>query len=167
VPAQDVARRSRALAGTLPLYRHATRQVGGRLVVNDAAACVPASTAALVRAMDRRFVLVCGGDRQRFRPGEFDALARAVRAGGQAALVCVTGPMAGHIEAALRAAGYDAVAVCGDLAGAVARALDVPDATVVFSPGCGTGSGFADKYERGEAFDAAVSALLPGAQAVP
>jgi UDP-N-acetylmuramoylalanine-D-glutamate ligase len=166
-PVEDVGRRSRTLADVVPLYRHATRRIGDRLIVNDAAACVPASAAALVRALDRRFVLVCGGDRQRYRPGEFAVLARAVSTSRHAALVCATGPMAGHIEAALRAANFDAVVVCGDLTDAVSRALDVPGAALAFSPGCGTGSLFTDKYERGEAFDDVVSALLSGGQAVP
>ena len=165
VPPADVESRAHALTDAVPRYRHATRRVGDRLVVNDAAACVPASTAALVRALDRRFVLVCGGDRQRYRVGEFDDLAQAVSANRHAALVCVTGPMAGHLEAALRAAGFDAVTACGDLTAAVTRGLAVADAALVFSPGCGTGTLFTDKYERGEAFDDAVAAVLPDGQA--
>jgi UDP-N-acetylmuramoylalanine-D-glutamate ligase len=117
--------------------------------------------------MDRRFVLICGGDRQRYRPGEFDGLAAAVRANPLAALVCVTGPMAANIEAALRAAGFDAIVEVADTEEAVERALDVAGAAVVFSPGCGTGTGFADKYVRGEAFDDAVSKLVSTGQALP
>lgn len=167
VPVEDVERRSRHLAASTPRYRQTARRVGGRLVINDAASCMPASTAALVNAMDRRFVLICGGDRQRYRPGEFDGLAAAVRANPLAALVCVTGPMAANIEAALRAAGFDAIVEVADTEEAVERALDVAGAAVVFSPGCGTGTGFADKYVRGEAFDDAVSKLVSTGQALP
>jgi UDP-N-acetylmuramoylalanine-D-glutamate ligase len=79
--------------------------------------------------------------------------------------VCVTGPMAPHISAALRAAGCGRATVCPSLEDAVARAAAVADAAIVFSPGCGVGTMYADKYARGEAFDAAVGAL--GARVVP
>lgn len=164
--AEEVERRSRSLAATTPRYRHAAREVAGRLFINDAAACVPASTAALVAALDRRFVLICGGDRQRYRPGEFDSLAEAVGANPHAALVCTMGPMAGNIETSLRTVGFDAVVSCAHIAiaEAVERAMEVTGAVVVFSPGCGTGSQFADKYVRGEAFDDAVSKLVSSDQ---
>jgi UDP-N-acetylmuramoylalanine-D-glutamate ligase len=161
----EIERRSRSLGEHTPRYRHAASQVGGRLCVNDAAACMPAATAALVAGMDRPFVLVCGGDRQRYRPGEFDQLARAVAANRHAALVCAIGPMAANIAASLRAAGFAAVAEAAGMEEAVERAVEVPRAAVVFSPGCGTGSEFADKYARGERFDDAVSKLVSGDQA--
>lgn len=163
--ANDVQHRSRRLAASTPRYRQTAREVAGRLVINDAASCVPASTAALVRALERRFVLICGGDRQRYRPGEFDRLAEAVGAKPQAALVCTMGPMAANLEAAFRAVGFDAIVSCADVAEAVERALEVAGATVVFSPGCGTGREFADKYVRGETFDDVVSKLVSAGQA--
>jgi UDP-N-acetylmuramoylalanine-D-glutamate ligase len=165
--AEQVEHRSRRLAATRPRYRQAAREVAGRQVINDAASCMPASTAALVNALDRRFVLICGGDRQRYRPGEFDLLARAVGANPQAALVCTMGPMAANIEAALRRAGFGAVVRAAGMVEAVERALEVTGAVVVFSPGCGTGSLFADKYVRGEAFDDTVSKLVSTGQALP
>jgi len=163
---QEVERRSRRLVANRPRYRQVAREVAGRLVINDAASCMPASTAALVNALGRRFVLLCGGDRQRYRPGEFDLLAQAVGANPQAALVCTMGPMAANIEAALHAAGFDAIISCAGMVEAVERAMEVPGAAVVFSPGCGTGQLFADKYVRGEAFDDAVSKLVSADQAV-
>jgi UDP-N-acetylmuramoylalanine--D-glutamate ligase len=162
---EDIERRSRSLAAATPRYRHTAREAAGRLFINDSASCMPASTAALVAALDRRFVLICGGDRQRYRPGEFDRLARAVRANPHAALVCTTGAMAANIEASLHAVGFDAVVRSAHIAGAVERAVDVSGAAVVFSPGCGTGAQFADKYARGETFDEAVSKLVSGDQA--
>jgi UDP-N-acetylmuramoylalanine-D-glutamate ligase len=164
---QEVERRSRRLAANRPRYRQAASDVAGRLFINDAASCMPASTAALVNALDRRFVLICGGDRQRYRTGEFDLLAQAVGANPQAALVCTMGPMAANVEAALRSAGFDAIISCAGMVEAVERALDVAGAAVVFSPGCGTGSLFADKYVRGEAFDDVVSKLVSAGQALP
>jgi len=164
---EQVERHSRSLAASTPRYRQAAREVAGRLVINDAASCMPASTAALVRALERRFVLICGGDRQRYRPGEFDLLAQAVGANPQAALVCTMGPMAANIEAALRRAGFDAVVRAAGVVEAVERAVAAPGAAVVFSPGCGTGELFADKYVRGEAFDDAVSKLVSAGQALP
>lgn len=163
--AEEVERHSRSLAAALPSHRHQARQVASRLFVNDAASCMPAATEALVAVLDRPFVLICGGDRQRYRAGEFDPLARAVAANPHAALVCTMGPMAGNIEAALRRAGFDAIVTTAALPEAVERALDVTGATVVFSPGCGTGSLFADKDVRGEAFDDVVSALVSSGQA--
>ena len=165
--AEQVERRSRRLGASRPSYRQAAREVAGRLVINDAASCMPASTAALVRALERRLVLICGGDRQRYRPGEFDLLAQAVAANPQVALVCTMGPMAANLEAALRAVGFDAVVSSASVAESVERALEVPGAAVVFSPGCGTGTEVADKYVRGEAFDDAVSKLVSAGQALP
>jgi UDP-N-acetylmuramoylalanine-D-glutamate ligase len=165
-PVDAVGRRSLALAGATPRYRQEARDVAGRQVVNDAASCMPACTAALVEALDQPFVLICGGDRQRYRPGEFDQLAAAVHANPHAALVCATGPMAGNIAGSLRTTGFDAIVHATDLDAAVERALDVAGAAVVFSPGCGTGSQFTDKYARGEAFDDAVSKLVSNGQAV-
>jgi UDP-N-acetylmuramoylalanine-D-glutamate ligase len=164
----DLEQRSVALTGATPRYRQQARQLAERLFVNDAASCMPASTAALVTAQDRPFVLICGGDRQRYRPGEFDQLAAAVRANPHTALVCTMGPMADHIAAALHATGFaePAVVHAADLETAVERALDVTGTTVVFSPGCGTGSLFTDKYTRGEAFDDAVTKLLSNDQAI-
>jgi UDP-N-acetylmuramoylalanine-D-glutamate ligase len=128
---------------------------------------MPASTAALAASLEDRFVLICGGDRQRYRPGEFDLLARAVAANPRAALVCTMGPMAGNIEAALSTAGFNAVVRVAGVVEAVERAAEVTGAVVVFSPGCGTGELFADKYVRGEAFDDAVSKLVSTGQALP
>jgi UDP-N-acetylmuramoylalanine-D-glutamate ligase len=164
--ADDVQHRSRRLAASTPRYRQAAREVAGRTFVNDAASCMPASTAALVRALERRFVLICGGDRQRYRQGEFDPLARAVATNPQAELVCTMGPMAANIEAALSTAGFGAVVRVTGMVEAVERALEVTGAVVVFSPGCGTGRAFADKYVRGEAFDDAISKLVSTAQAL-
>jgi len=154
---EEVERRSRSLMATVPRHRHQARDVAGRLFINDAASCMPATTAALVATLDHRFVLICGGDRQRYRPGEFDSLADAVGANPHAALVCTMGPMAHNIEASLRTFGFDAVVYTTDLEEAVERAMQVTGAVVVFSPGCGTGSLFPDKHVRGEAFDDAVS----------
>jgi len=168
VDPEQVSRRAPALPRAVPLYRQAVRVVAGREFINDAAACVPASAQALARAMARPFVLICGGDRQRYRPGEFDGLADALAGNSHARLACTTGPMAGPLEEAFARAGFGAVVRCTDLDQAVRRALQVPDVTVVFSPGCGTGALFTDKYARGEAFDHAVSvAVACGQRLVP
>jgi UDP-N-acetylmuramoylalanine-D-glutamate ligase len=165
VAPDELARRSRLLPAVLPRYRHATTAVAGRTVVNDAASCLPAATAALVAGLDRPFVLVCGGDRQRYRPGEFDALARAVAGNPRAVRVCTLGPMSAPLERALRVAGFAAVDPCVRLEQAVQRALETPAEVVAFSPGCGTGAEFPDKYARGEAFDRAVATLVSAGQA--
>jgi UDP-N-acetylmuramoylalanine-D-glutamate ligase len=165
VAPEDMARRSRFLSGVLPLYRHASAAVAGRAVVNDAASCLPAATAALVAGLDRTFVLICGGDRQRYQAGEFDGLARAVAGNPHARRVYALGPMAGHLVAALRAAGFAAADPCEGLEQAVERALRTPAEVVAFSPGCGTGAEFPDKYARGEAFDRAIANLVPAGQA--
>jgi UDP-N-acetylmuramoylalanine--D-glutamate ligase len=162
---EEVEHRSRSLTAAMPRHRHQATEVAGRLFINDAASCMPASTAALVAALDRRFVLICGGDRQRYRPGEFDSLARAVGANPNVVLVCTMGPMAGNIEASLATIGFDAVISTSHLEEAVERATDVTGAVVVFSPGCGTGPLFADKHVRGEAFDDAVANLVSSDQA--
>jgi UDP-N-acetylmuramoylalanine-D-glutamate ligase len=162
---EEVEHRSRSLTAAMPRHRHQAREVAGRLFINDAASCMPASTAALVAVLDRRFVLICGGDRQRYHPGEFDSLARAVGANPHAALVCAMGPMAGNIEASLATIGFHAVISTAHLEEAVERAMNVTGAVVVFSPGCGTGALFPDKHVRGEAFDDAVANLVSSDQA--
>ena len=78
-----------------------------------------------------------------------------------------TGPMAEPIEAALVAAGRSDFSRAESVRHAVELAMDVPDVAVVFSPGCGTGTLFVDKYARGEEFDDAVDRLVPAGQAVP
>ena len=141
-------------------------QRDGRTLINDAAACVPAGTAELVATLSEPFVLICGGDRQRYRPGEFDDLARALAANRMTAGVVTTGPMAAPIEAALVAAGWRDFCRADSVRHAVELAMAIPDVAVVFSPGCGTGTLFVDKYARGEEFDAAVDRLVPAGQAV-
>ncbi len=141
-------------------------QRDGRTLINDAAACVPAGTAELVATLSEPFVLICGGDRQRYRPGEFDDLARALAANRMTAGVVTTGPMAAPIEAALVAAGCRDFCRADSVRHAVELAMAIPDVAVVFSPGCGTGTLFVDKYARGEEFDAAVDRLVPAGQAV-
>lgn len=155
----DLAARVGDLGQALPAYRHAQRLIGGRVVVNDAAACVPASTAALVRGLTGPTVLICGGDRQLYREGEFADLARAIAESDAVVATITLGPMAGHLEDELAAAGAAAHRTAPDLAEAVRLALG-HDATVVFSPGCGTGTMYPDKYVRGEEFDRVVEGLL-------
>lgn len=164
--ALDIEQRSRALADTTPRYRQAARTVAGRLFVNDAASCMPAATAAFVASFERPFVLICGGNRQRYRRGEFDQLARAVADNPGAAMVCTMGPMAEHIEQALAEVGFSTVERTADLSAAVTTAGAVPHAAVVFSPACGEGDMFLDKHARGAAFDDAVDAMESHDQAI-
>ena len=125
---------------------------------------MPASTAPLVASLDEPFVLICGGDRQRYHDGEFEPLAAAVAANPHAGpVVVLAGPMAAHLEDALGAAGCAFTTAAG-IDDAVERAFAVDDAAVVFSPACGTGTLFIDKYERGELFDAALDRLVPADQ---
>ena len=163
VPPEQVTSRAADLDRSVPRDRHTRRRVGGRWVVNDAASCVPAATAALVRSLDEPSVLVCGGDRQLYRPGEFAELAAAV-AGNPAVVQVVTiGPMAPHLEAEFAAVGVVRVRRAADLAAAVSEAAGggmARDATLVFSPGCGTGALYVDRYARGEEFDRVVGRLL-------
>ncbi|HEY6794694.1 MAG TPA: hypothetical protein VI248_08430 [Kineosporiaceae bacterium] len=166
VPAEDVERRSLNLHAAAPRYRQSERTVADRVVVNDSSSCMPASTAALVAVLDVPFVLICGGDRQLYRAGEFGGLASAVRGNPHAVRVCTTGPMSVHLADALHRVGFDAVSECADLVQAVRRAVDVPGAAIVLSPGCGTGALFGDKYERGDAFDHAVATMLSRRQAM-
>ncbi|MGI9031144.1 MAG: Mur ligase family protein [Ilumatobacteraceae bacterium] len=165
VDADVVAERSNGLAAQLPHYRQAVSRRLGRTIVNDAASCMPAATAPLVASLDEPFVLLCGGDRQRYTAGEFDQLAQAVAANPHArAVVVLPGPMARHLGAALADARCAFVTV-DSITAAVERALAVDDAAIVFSPACGTGTLFLDKYERGEQFDAAIDRLVPAGQA--
>jgi len=164
VDAGSIAHRSAELDGSRPHYRQAVTHRDGRVVVNDAASCMPAATTALVASLDQPFVLICGGDRERYREGEFDELAAALATNPCTTFVVTTGPMAAHLEAALASAGYSSLARADSIGDALERALDVEAAAVVFSPACGTGSLFIDKHERGELFDAALDRLVPTGQ---
>ncbi len=164
VDANSIAERSLELDAARPHYRQAVTHRDGRVVVNDAASCMPAATTALVSSLDEPFVLICGGDRERYRDGEFDELAGALATNPCTTFVITTGPMAAHLEHALAAAGYSSLARADGISEALERALEVEGAAVVFSPACGTGSLFIDKHERGELFDAALDRLVPTGQ---
>jgi UDP-N-acetylmuramoylalanine-D-glutamate ligase len=164
VDAADVSTRSAALPAALPRYRQAVTRRAGRTIINDAASCMPAATTPLVAALDEPFVLICGGDRQRSYEGEFDEMATALAGNRHTAGVVVTdGPMAANLAGSLGAAGCPFV-VAEDIPQAIQQALDVTGAAIVFSPACGTGTLFADKYDRGDLFDAALDRLVPAAQ---
>ena len=156
----EISRRSDSLIESQPRYRHVVSEIGGRIFINDAAAAMPAATAGLVGCMQQAFVLICGGDRQQYNPGEFDQLALAVATNRHAVQVLVVGAMSDNIAAALRSIGFCEVAKAASIPEAVERAIEVSGATVVFSPGCNPWPEFVDKYERGENFDLAVSNLL-------
>ena len=163
VPPRDVTSRAAGLGHSVPQHRHTRQQVGERWVVNDAAACVPAATAALVRSLAEPSVLVCGGDRQLYRPGEFAELAEATAGNPAVVQVITMGPMAPHLHEEFAAAGVTRVQQTPDLASAVGAAANgciAHDATLVFSPGCGTGTMHVDKYARGEEFDLVVGRLF-------
>ena len=174
VPAETALSRWDRLRAATPRYRHTPSWVGARCFGNDASACLPAAATALVRTLTRPTVLIAGGDRQRYRPGEFAALAAAIAANPAIERVLLIGPMAPHLAAELAARGRTGEVMPG-LAEAFKAAVATPGRggdggeadgrpapDVVFSPGCGTGADFVDLYERGEVFDGLVAALVPG-----
>ncbi|MGH8675359.1 MAG: UDP-N-acetylmuramoyl-L-alanine--D-glutamate ligase [Burkholderiales bacterium] len=113
------------------------------------------ATIAALRGLDRKAILIAGGEG---KGQDFSALLGAVRA--RALRVLLIGRDAARIERALTTGGVP-LERCASLEQAVARAAECarPGEAVLLSPACASFDLFRDYRHRGEAFAAAVRAL--------
>jgi UDP-N-acetylmuramoylalanine--D-glutamate ligase len=130
-------------------------EVGGVVFIDDSKSTTVASTIAALAGIDRKSVLIAGGDA---KGQEFSALVAAVR--DHARAVVLLGRDAPLIEHALRATNIDLLKAASieeavNLAAHVAR----PGDAVLLSPACASWDMFRDYAERGDRFATAVRAL--------
>ena len=113
------------------------------------------ATIAALRGLDRKAILIAGGEG---KGQDFSALLGAVRA--HALRVLLIGRDAARIEHALTTSGVP-LERCASLEQAVARAAECarPGEAVLLSPACASFDMFRDYRHRGEVFAAAVRAL--------
>ncbi len=114
------------------------------------------STIKAVTSFEEPLILIAGGRDKGGAIGPLiDAIAR------RAAHTILLGEAAPYFERVLRAAGYHAITLVGDLPAAVqtARELAPPGGVVLFSPACTSFDMFKNFEERGATFKALVSAL--------
>ena len=113
------------------------------------------ATIAALEGLDRKAILIAGGDG---KGQDFSPLGAAV--GARASRVLLIGRDAPQIEQALAATGVP-LERCGSLEQAVTRAAECarPGEAVLLSPACASFDMFRDYRQRGEAFCAAVRGL--------
>ena len=128
---------------------------GGVAWFDDSKGTNVGATAAALRGLSRRTILILGGEG---KGQDFSPLAPAVRE--RAAHVLLIGRDAPRIERALAGTGVPAEALAS-LEAAVARAAQLarPGDAVLLSPACASFDMFRDYKHRGETFAAAVHAL--------
>jgi UDP-N-acetylmuramoylalanine--D-glutamate ligase len=133
-------------------------ELNGVIFINDSKSTTAASTIAALVGMERKSVLIAGGDA---KGQDFSPLVPAVR--NHARAVVLLGRDAPLLERALHAAGVDIVNVA-DLDEAVrcAARLAQPGDAVLLSPASASWDMFRDYAERGERFAQAVRALPLG-----
>ena len=128
---------------------------GGVVWYDDSKGTNVGATIAALEGLDRKAVLIAGGEG---KGQDFSPLAAAVRA--HASRVVLIGRDAPQIEQALATSGVP-LERCGSLEQAVTRAAECarPGEAVLLSPACASFDMFRDYRQRGEAFCAAVRAL--------
>ncbi len=147
----------RQVATTFTGVVHRLEYVGtidGVRYVNNSMCTNAAAFEKSLEALPEPKVVIAGGV---FKGGNVATLADAVVQNHVKALVLI-GRSAPEIEAAARAAGYEAVHRAGTLADAVmtAAGLAEPGDTVLLAPACASFDMFADFEDRGEQFKRAV-----------
>ncbi|MEO8135339.1 MAG: cyanophycin synthetase, partial [Betaproteobacteria bacterium] len=136
-------------------------EVGGIAFINDSKSTTVASTVAALVGLDRKSVLIAGGDG---KGQDFTPLVPVVR--NHARAVVLLGRDAPILERALRAAGVDLVNVA-NIEEAVRRAFELaqPGDAVLLSPACASWDMFRDYVDRGNRFVSAVRSLPLGLRA--
>lgn len=151
----DPGRTCRAVAASFEGVRHRLEvagRAGGVLYYNSSIDTSPTRTAAALRALNRRPILLCGGAEK----GISFAPLRAV-CEQYAAAVILFGAAAGALEAALCGLSIPLCRTTG-MRDAVRLAHDMaqPGDTVLLSPACTSFDEFTDFAERGDVFCAMV-----------
>ncbi|MCP4131495.1 MAG: hypothetical protein GY754_11000 [bacterium] len=140
-----------------PKFRSQTDHDGTYTIINDAASCLPENTRRLTESLNMNFILITGGNRQAPLEDEFDSLAGSIARNRYCKKIFILGPMTNRISAALESKGFCNFTPANNLASAVQEAVKERRSsgihTIVFSPGCGVGDEYSDKYERGFLFE--------------
>ena len=133
--------------------------IDGVRYVNNSMCTNAAAFEKSLEALPEPKVVIAGGV---FKGGDVLELANAVLKNNVKALVLI-GRSAPEIEAAARAAGYEAVYRAGTLRDAVTAAAGLAEAgdTVLLAPACASFDMFTDFEDRGEQFKAAVRERNP------
>jgi UDP-N-acetylmuramoylalanine--D-glutamate ligase len=139
----------------LPHRMHKLAEIAEIAYYDDSKGTNVGATVAALSGLDRRVVLIAGGDG---KGQDFSPLAAAVRARARA--VVLIGRDAPQIEHALAGCGVP-VERAGDMDGAVdaAAALAAPGDAVLLSPACASYDMFHDYIHRAECYAAAVHRL--------
>jgi UDP-N-acetylmuramoylalanine--D-glutamate ligase len=171
--APEAIRRAAAGFRGVPHRLETVALVDGIRFVNDSMGTQPDAVVAALRAFEGPIVLIAGG---RDKGVEMAELAREV--GERVAAAVLIGESAAGLAAQFRAAGLGRIEDAGELARAVPRSFELatevalprdrlapgPDggqrATVLLSPAAASFDQFVDYAARGEAFRAAVNALV-------
>jgi UDP-N-acetylmuramoylalanine--D-glutamate ligase len=162
----EAIRRAVASFGGVPHRLEVVREVGGVTYVNDSASTAPVAGVAALHSFGVPIVLIAGGNSKQLDASEFAA--EAARRAKRVVLLAGTASeeFAQALRAAARAAGRpDAeevvVGPLGDLHEALrrARAAAEPGDVVLLSPGFTSFGLFANEFDRGNRFRAAVQGL--------
>lgn len=154
--ARAVLRRWSGLSEHLELIR----ETGGVRWYNDTYATAPDAALAAMRSFDRPKVLIIGGIDKQVPQADFVA---AIAAEQSVRGVVLIDDLAPQLAELFAGRGYDRAVLGGDSMDAIvatAARLAEPGDVVLLSPGAaGNGGMFADKWDRGRRFTAAVAAL--------
>lgn len=134
-------------------YRSKKYEVQGVTIINDAASCLPENAKRLTESLREDFVLITGGSRQAPLDDEFHRLAWSIANNKNVEKVFCIGDMRERLAHSFKQFEFDDYMLQSDLESAVVEAINNGAGCIVFSPGCGSGDEFFDKYERGEVFD--------------
>lgn len=158
---QDVAAITRAIKSFkgLPFRLQDVGMVDGVRYVNDSIGTTPESAIAAAQAFDEPKVMILGGSD---KGSNYVAMAHEIVKGNVTGVVLI-GQMADVIAGELEIVGYPAAQVqrAASMTEAVAKARAVaqPGSVVLLSPACASFGMFTGYKDRGEQFNAAVSAL--------
>lgn len=133
-------------------------EIAGVKFYDDTTSTTPASTVASIQALPKPVVLIAGGSEKHL---DFGTLAEAV-VRDVSCLVLLAGSATPRLEAALRAAGWEReirIAESMDEAVACASRLAGPGWSVLMSPACASFGMFVNEFDRGAAFQRAVTEL--------
>jgi len=129
--------------------------VGDVVYIDDSKSTTVASTVAALAGIERKSVLIAGGDG---KGQDFTGLVPAVR--DHARAVVLLGRDAPLIERALRATGVDLLQASSiEEAVKIASSVAKPGDAVLLSPACASWDMFRDYAERGDRFASAVRAM--------
>ena len=143
-----------------PLYRSFEYKKGHLKIINDGASCLPENTKMVIKNINEPFILITGGSRQVPRKEEFYGLVDEIIKNTYLIKVIILGPIRKLLSRVLVEKEYNNFILEDSLKECVINSLQYNFSTLVFSPGCGVGNEYTDKYERGEHFDAIIKEVI-------